>query len=135
MGDVSDLCTLVCGHSIHSLRWRATGPYCVECEEALTGQTYSTSAVKSQPVPVKNQSGSEAVWVVDGLKFTEVIRQEHGNCIFSAGMVEGHPVDTMYLKLERDGQVSTFLLLRPDEMAAIGWLATGVLWSHHIQKY
>lgn len=69
-----------------------------------------------------NQSEKELVWKEDDLTFTEAIRQEYNDCVFSAGMVKGHPVDTTYLKLERDGIVSTFLLLRPDEMAAIAWL-------------
>jgi len=71
-------------------------------------------------------------WQEGDLTFTEVIRQQYSNCVFSAGMVEGDPVDTMYLRLERNGHVDTFLLLRPDEMAAIGWLAAGCLWSCHI---
>ena len=80
-----------------------------------------------------NQSiDNENTWQEDDLLFTEVIRQEYENCVFSAGSVDGHPIDTMYLKLERNGEIDTFLLLRPDEMAAIGWLSSGMLWSHHI---
>ncbi len=71
----------------------------------------------------------ETAWTEDGMTFTEVIRQEYADCAFSAGVVEGHPVDTMYIQLKRDGVV-TQILLRPDEMAAIAWLASGVLWSH-----
>lgn len=71
-------------------------------------------------------------WTEGDLIFTELIRQEYSNCVFSAGMVEGDPVDTLYLRLERNGKVDTFLLLRPDEMAAIGWLAAGCLGSCHI---
>lgn len=78
---------------------------------------------------IENQSRDSLIWQEDKLTLTEVIRQEYSNCVFSAGEVAGHPIDTVYLKLERDGRVDTFLLLRPDEMAAIGWLATGVLWS------
>ena len=65
--------------------------------------------------------------------FTELIRQEYTNCCFSAGMVEGDPVDTLYLKWQR-GDEYNMLLLRPDEMAAIAWCATGVLWSDAMVK-
>lgn len=70
----------------------------------------------------------------DKLVFTEYLSQiyEHNNCVFSAGMVDGHPVDTMYLRWQKDGDDGMILLLRPDEMAAIGWLANGVLFSHHL---
>lgn len=72
-------------------------------------------------------------WVDDGLKFTEVICQEYSNCKFSAGFVEGHPVDTVYLRAEKDGLITTELLLRPDELATIAWVATGVLWSKQME--
>ncbi len=68
-------------------------------------------------------------WKEDDLEFTELICQEYSNCRFSAGLVQGHPVDTVYLQAEKDGVVTTQMLLRPDELAAIAWLATGVLWS------
>lgn len=75
------------------------------------------------------------VWTLEGLTYTEVARQEYSgnNCIFSAGFVEGEDkpdVDTMYLKLEKDGVEPTILLLRPDEMQIITWLSSGVVWSH-----
>jgi hypothetical protein len=84
--------------------------------------------------PLVNASVASRVWSVDGLTFTEVIRQEYTNCVFSAGTVAGHPVDTLYLELERDGKVGTFLLLRPDEAAAIAWCMSGVLWSDALQR-
>ena len=65
--------------------------------------------------------------------FTELIRQEYTNCYFSAGTVEGHPIDTLYLKWQR-GDDYSFLILRPDEMAAIAWCATGVLWSDALAR-
>jgi hypothetical protein len=60
--------------------------------------------------------------------------QQYTNCRFSAGFVSGHPVDTLYLQAEKDGMVTTQLLLRPDEMAAIAWLASGVLWSVTVEQ-
>jgi len=68
-------------------------------------------------------------WKDGPYTFTEMIRQEYTNSKFSAGFVEGHPVDTMYLQAEKDGKRTTQLLLRPDEMAAIGWVSIGALWS------
>lgn len=73
--------------------------------------------------------GAEKSWSEDGLTFNEVISQEYSNCKFSAGMVEGHPIDSMYIQLEKDKVVTTSLLLRPDEVAAIAWIASGVLWT------
>lgn len=73
-------------------------------------------------------------WVDNNLTFTECIRQEYTNCIFSAGLVSGHPVDTLYLQAEKDGVITTQLLLRPDEMAAISWISSGALWSSLIDE-
>jgi hypothetical protein len=72
-------------------------------------------------------------WKDGPYTFTEVIRQEYSNCIFSAGALEGHPVDTLYLQAEKNGKVTTQLLLRPDEMAAIAWVAAGALWTHTME--
>lgn len=82
---------------------------------------------------MKNQASGK-VWTDGGITYSEVIYQEYSNCKFSAGMIEGHPIDTMYLRAEKDGAVTTQLLLRPDEMAAIGWLATGSLWTNAMKE-
>lgn len=79
---------------------------------------------------MRNQSIEKPRQWRDGeLEFTETIYQEYDNCRFSTGFVTGHPVDTLYLQAEKDGQVTTQLLLRPDEIAAIAWVASGALWS------
>jgi len=89
---------------------------------------------------MKNQSiGIVRQWKEDGLEFTEVIRQEYSanNCIISSGFVEGEnkpEVDTMYLQLEKEGIITTQLLLRPDEIAAIAWVAAGSLWTHEMEN-
>lgn len=75
------------------------------------------------------------IWSLEGLTYTEVVRQEYcgNNCVFSAGFVEGEnkpEVDTVYLRLEKDGVEPTTLLLRPDEMQIITWLSSGVMWSY-----
>ena len=62
-------------------------------------------------------------------KLHELLRQPYANCTLSAGTVEDHPHDTCYIKFEREGEGETLILLRPDEMAAVAWLASGVLWS------
>lgn len=74
-------------------------------------------------------------WTENGLTFTEIIKQEYGgnNCVISAGFVKGKTkprVDTCYLRLEKDGVEPTVLLLRPDEIQSIAWVATGTIWSH-----
>jgi hypothetical protein len=80
--------------------------------------------------------GHETTWTTDGLTFTEMCRQGYGanNCIFSTGTVEGHSVDTVYLRWEKDGDRGGMLLLRPDEMAAIAWVCNGTLWSELLGK-
>ena len=84
---------------------------------------------------MENQAiGSLRVWVEGDLTFTEQVRQEYANCVFSSGQVEGHPVDTMYIKIAGSGQNDILLLLRPDEMAAIAWCASGVLWSNLVGR-
>ena len=74
-------------------------------------------------------------WDIDGLHYIEVIKQEYEDISISSGFVEGHPIDTMYLRLERDHKPEDeiFVLLRPDEIAAIAWCANGVLWSELIK--
>jgi hypothetical protein len=71
----------------------------------------------------------------NGLIYNEMLKQEYtgNNCVFSAGFVEGDDkpeVDTVYLRLEKDGVEPTCLLLRPDEAQTIVWLLGGVVWSH-----
>lgn len=63
--------------------------------------------------------------------YQEISRQEYAgnNCVFSADFVEGHAIDTMYLRMERQGAKTLMLILRPDEMAIVSTLVTGVLWS------
>ena len=80
-----------------------------------------------------------AVYQDNGLTFTEIIRQEYrgNNCIISGGFVEGKDkpkVDIVYLKLEKDNVEPTVLLLRPDEIQIIGWVASGVVWSYLMDK-
>ena len=42
-------------------------------------------------------------------------------------------MDTLYVRLERDGEDTT-LLLRPDEAQAIAWVLNGVLWSNEMKR-
>jgi hypothetical protein len=85
---------------------------------------------------VRNPSiESGRVWEENGLTYKELIRQEYGgnNCVISAGEVSGDDkpeVDTHYLRLEKDGVEPTVLLLRPDELQSIAWVASGAVWSH-----
>lgn len=62
------------------------------------------------------------------LEYEELISQPYKDCSFSSGLVRGHPYDTLYLKLLRDGE-ETIILLRPDEAAALAWCLTGALWT------
>jgi hypothetical protein len=66
----------------------------------------------------------------DDLIYHETVSQPYSNCKFSAGFVDNHPIDTLYLKIERDNDDTFIIVLRPDEMAAIAYCAAGILWSH-----
>lgn len=70
-------------------------------------------------------------WEADGLKFTEMCRQEYGgnNCVFAAGFIEGHAVETVYLRWGKDGDEGGMLMLTADELAAIVWVGQGAIWS------
>ena len=68
----------------------------------------------------------------EGLTFQELMRQPYENMIMSAGLVSGHPVDTIYFRLEREED--WMLLLRRDEALALVWLLSGVCWSEEIGK-
>ena len=68
------------------------------------------------------------------MKFTEIVSQPYSNCKFSAGYVEGDPIDNLYIQAQKNGKVTTQIIMRPDEMAAIAWVATGILWSYEIEK-
>lgn len=65
------------------------------------------------------------------LLLIQLTRQEFegNNAAFSAGAVEGHEVDTLYLKLEREGEEPITILLRADEAASLIWCLSGALWS------
>jgi hypothetical protein len=68
-------------------------------------------------------------WVEGDLTFTELIAQPYSNCVFAAGHVEGHAVDTIYLRWERDNDTERMIMLRPDEAVAIIQVLSGALWS------
>ena len=60
----------------------------------------------------------------------ELASQPYANCKFSAGAVHGIDLDTLYLRMERDGdEASPTWFLRPDELAALLWVGMGAMWS------
>lgn len=83
---------------------------------------------------VTNHSVDDKVYTDGELTYTEIIAQEYGgnDCKFSAGFVD-HPIDTIYLRLEKPGVEPTLLLIRPDEAAALAWCLSGVLYSLHLK--
>lgn len=80
------------------------------------------------PDDIQREAWPGEPWTADdGLTYTPVARQNYTNGkAFSAGTVEGHPVDTLYLDWG-----SGMLLLRPDEAGAIVWVL-GYLLSVHL---
>jgi len=84
---------------------------------------------------MENQTiNNDKTWQDRDLTFVELIRQDYTNCSFTGGTVDGHDVDTLYIQLKKDGFVTTQLLLRPDEVAALAWIASGLLFSELIDK-
>ena len=73
---------------------------------------------------------------MDELTYSEVDSQFYaGNdCSFSSGIVGGHPVDTIYLKMEKDGEEATVLHLRTDEAVRIAALLCNAVWSQEVAK-
>jgi len=59
----------------------------------------------------------------------QALEQPYEDCTFSAGLVEGIEPDTLYLRVQRDGEEPLTLFLRPDEVLALVWVASGALWS------
>jgi len=103
---------------------------------AIVGDCSAISQLKAWE---NNSITSPYIWKENGLTFTEIIRQEYGgnHCVISSGFIEGEDkpsVDTIYLRLEKDGVEPTMLLLRPDEAQAIAWITAGVIWSHLMKE-
>lgn len=70
------------------------------------------------------------------IEYQETGRQPYGgnDCVFSAGLCDGHPIDSMYIRLERGTEEPIMILFRPDEMMALGWLINGALWSWQMRE-
>lgn len=81
--------------------------------------------------PQNSAIGNHREWEENGFRFIEMCRQEYGgnNCVFSAGLIENHPIEQAYLKWEKDGDRGGMLMLRADELAAIAWVANGAIWG------
>lgn len=89
---------------------------------------------------LRNVEGIERpeTWKQDGLTYTEMIFQRYaGNEMFiSAGFVEGHDVDKVYFRLEKNGNPDdeVFVILRLDEMVGLLWCCSGVIWSEIMRR-
>lgn len=71
-----------------------------------------------------------------GLEFEEIAKQPYQDMVIAAGLVEGHPADTIYLSIERPKKLecSFQLLLTTDEALAVVWAVGQALWSQEIAK-
>jgi hypothetical protein len=81
--------------------------------------------------PTNESIGKSETWVEDGRTFTELTRQTYGGngAYFATGVIEGDPVEQVYLQFGKDGKPDRMLMLTIDELAAIAWVASGTLWS------
>ena len=68
------------------------------------------------------------------IKLHETTKQPYADFSVSAGLVEGHEVDTIYLKMDHKEKPVT-LLLREDEALAIVWCLTGAVWCCSVQDH
>lgn len=71
--------------------------------------------------------------MTDNITLREICSQPYLFSTWSAGLVEGHEVDTIYLKVERENEEPTTILLRTDEALAIVHLLAGALWSESLE--
>jgi hypothetical protein len=67
-------------------------------------------------------------------ELTPCCRQEYSNCYFEAGLINGHPIETVYFRLQRNGEEPTTICLRTDELHAIVWVINGALWSKSMEE-
>lgn len=68
------------------------------------------------------------------LAYEESCAQPYDDARISAGMVSGHPCDTIYFRFERDGDEPTTFILRPDEALALAWCLSGALFSESLER-
>tara|TARA_R110000868_G_scaffold386549_1_gene654845 strand:- start:848 stop:1102 length:255 start_codon:yes stop_codon:yes gene_type:complete len=68
---------------------------------------------------------------MNDVELVEVDRQEYAgnNCLFSTGLVFGHEYETIYLRLEKDGDGPHTILMRTDEAARISAMLSNAVWS------
>ena len=64
----------------------------------------------------------------------QALEQPYEGARFSAGLVTGAEPDTVYLQIEKDGAEPLTLFLRPDEVLALIWVASGALWSRDMME-
>lgn len=106
---------------------------CPECGE-MVARNWLLRHLKTEH-PIEGQRGKDdAQFVVeleDGRRAVcwRATAQPYEDCTFSAGLVSGIEPDTMYSRLDRDGEELLTLFLRRDEMLAIAWSMLGALWS------
>lgn len=57
------------------------------------------------------------------------------NCIFSSGLViDPDEIETIYLRVQRDGDAPHILYLRTDEAARIAALLANAIWSLEVKR-
>jgi len=68
------------------------------------------------------------------VEFEEVAQQAYQDMVIAAGLVTGHPCDTIYFSIERPGkpECSFRLLLRTDEALVLVWAIGQALWSQEM---
>jgi hypothetical protein len=72
------------------------------------------------------------------METVEVERQIYtgNNCTFSSGLVfDPDEIETIYLRVQKDGDEPYTLYLRTDEAARIAALLSNAIWSMEVQKW
>jgi len=79
--------------------------------------------ISEHPLAFDAPSTCPLAWTADDLTYHESAVEEYplNKCYISAGLVEGHVADSVYFRLEKnnDPAQEVFVVLRPDELAAL----------------
>lgn len=68
------------------------------------------------------------------MKKTRIDRQPYADCTLSAGLIDGHPTDSIYLQFKRSNKKPATILLRRDEAVRIAAMLANAVWSDLLRR-